>query len=300
MSESNNFQYHDVAGIDGHFLVIDFPDSPNRQKVTEILNDVKQNGHHAQFFDRSGAYVYYLQHNGDKKIYVGQATNLESRALDKSRLANENVSCVILFSNTGKNQFDEAEIQHLEYTILSHVNNSNMLVKNAQSVAASITSPLRIKGIEDWFDVVKNTLIVLKFPGFSDAYEPIGEYIEIYLERDNSTHYCSAGVVGVSKPVRFYTNTKRVFIPKGTIASHRRLQVPRTYQKVKTGLITGKVLVPDGPKGEHGHESYVFTKNKVLMNISEATTIILNAPQGANAWRLSDTGEVLQDSEYWR
>ena len=293
MSESNNFQYHDVAGIDGHFLVIDFPDSPNRQKVTEILNEAKQNGRHAQFFNRSGAYVYYLQHDKKEKIYIGQATQLESRALDKSRLANENVSCVILFSNTGKNQFDEAEIQHLEYTILSHVNNSNMLVKNAQSVAPSITSSTRKKKIEDWFDCIKETLIDLKFLGFSNAPEPIGQYKEIYLKKDNSTHYCSA-------KVRLYTDTKRVFIPKGTIASHRRRQVPLTYQKVKTGLITSKVLVPDGPKGEHGHESYIFSKNMVLMNISEATTIILNAPQGANAWRLSDTGEVLQDSEYWR
>ena len=293
MSESNHFQYHDVAGIDGHFLVIDFPDSPNRQKVTEILNEAKQNGRHAQFFNRSGAYVYYLQHDKKEKIYIGQATQLESRALDKSRLANENVSCVILFSNTGKNQFDEAEIQHLEYTILSHVNNSNMLVKNAQSVAPSITSSTRKTKIEDWFKIIKGTLIELEKGGFSDADEPIGKYKEIYLERDNSTHYCSA-------KVRLYVDTKRVFIPEGTIASHRRWQVPLTYQKVKTGLITGKVLVPDGPKGEHGHESYVFTKNKVLMNISEATTIILNAPQGANAWRLSDTGEVLQDSKYWR
>jgi len=35
------------------------------------------------------------------------------------------------------------------------------------------------------------------------------------------------------------------------------------------------------------------------MNISEATTIILNAPQAANAWFIVGTNTTLQDSKYW-
>ena len=285
-------RYHDVKGLDGHFLEIEFPDSSNVDEIKSILTTASRElKHHSSFFNRSGAYVYYLEHDGKDKVYVGQASQLESRALNKNRLSNEKVRKVLLFSNTRADQFDESEIQHLEYTILRELNNSDAIVKNVQSVSGSITTEARRNAVRDWFENVKKHLVG-NFDGFTNRTKPLGKSVKIWLDRDNSTHYCKA-------EAEFFYETGRVWIPKGTVASHRRWQVPRTYQKVKTGMINSKELIETKPHGKFGHPGYEFGEDRVLMNISEATTIILNAPQGANAWRIVDSNEILQDSPYW-
>ena len=289
---TNNVTYHDVKGLDGHFLEIDFPNPSDVDEIKSILTTASKDlKHHSSFFNRSGAYVYYLEHDGEDKVYVGQASQLESRALNKNRLSNEKVRKVLLFSNTRDDQFDESEIQHLEYTILRELNNSDAIVKNVQSVSGSITTEARRNAVRDWFENVKKQLVD-KFDGFTNRTKPEGKSIKIRLSRDNSTHYCKAEVV-------FFYETGRVWVPKGTVASHQRWQVPLTYQKVKTGMINARELIETKPHGKFNHSGYEFSEDRVLMNISEATTIILNAPQGANAWRIVDSNEILQYSDYW-
>ena len=51
-------------------------------------------------------------------------------------------------------------------------------------------------------------------------------------------------------------------------------------------MINSKELIETKPHGKFDHSGYEFSEDRVLMNISEATTIILNAPQGANAWKI--------------
>jgi hypothetical protein len=286
--------YHDIKGLDGHFLEIDFPNPSDVDEIKLILTTASKDlNHHSSFFNRSGAYVYYLEHKEEQKVYVGQASQLESRALNKNRLSNEKVRKVLLFSNTRADQFDESEIQHLEYTILRELNNSDAIVKNVQSVSGSITTEARRNAVRDWFDVVKKKMVG-KFDGFTNRTKPVGKMVKIRLTRDNSTHFCYA-------EAEFFYETGRVWIPKGTVASHRRWQVPLTYQKVKTGMINANELIETKPHGKFAHSGYEFAEDRVLMNISEATTIILNAPQGSNAWKIGDTNEFLQNNkDYWK
>ena len=277
-----------------HALEIIFPENHDNDQVTAILREAGKGEHHAHFFNRSGVYVYFLNHNDEQKVYVGQATNLESRALNKARLKRERVTRVLLFSTRRKHQFNEAEIQHLEYYVLRRLNNSNKLVKNAQSVSPSIGSEKLTSGVEDWF-ISMEKYLEGRFDGVFDNADPIGFDVEIELrERDNATHYC------ISRAM-FNPTTKRVQIIKDeTVASHRRWQVPKTYQEVKTNLIsTGLLKLKPGAYGKHAHDGYEFSTNLVLMNITEATTIILNAPQASNQWYVVKTGEKLQESIYW-
>jgi len=289
--------YHPINDANNaHILEIEFPEGHDKEEVTKILKQAGKSGRHAEFFNRSGVYVYFLTHKDKKtkldvkKVYVGQATQLESRALNKARLKNERVSKVLLFSTKRKQQFDESEIQHLEYYILQRLNNSTMPVKNAQSVAPSITTKKRTSGVEDWFESMGDYLQG-RFGGLFDNASPIGFDVEIELrKRDNKTQYC----IGKA---RYNPSTERVLIlSEHTVASYRRWQVPLTYQKVKSEMITSGLLkLEPGRYGKHSHDGYVFTKDLVLMNISEATTIILNAPQATNKWFIEGTDITLQE-----
>lgn len=147
--------------------------------------------------------------------------------------------------------------------------------------------------MEGWFDSVKEYLFG-KFDGVFDASDPVGYDLEIELTcRNNKSHYC----VGKA---RYNPNTERVLILKeGTVASHARWQVPLTYQKVKTALIsTGQLSLQQIEGSKYSHAGYVFKEDTVVMNISEATTIILNAPQAANAWFLVGSEPRLTLQEY--
>jgi hypothetical protein len=287
--------YHPIdEAVHAHALEISIPESHDNEQVTAILKEAGKGDLHAHFFNRSGVYVYFLNHNDEQKVYVGQATNLESRALNKARLKRESVSRVLLFSTKRKHQFNEAEIQHLEYYVLRRLNNSNKLVKNSQSVSPSIGSKKLTSGVEDWFTSM-DYYLQGRFEGVFDNADPIGFDVEIELrERDNAKHYCIA-------KARFNRTTKRVqIIADKTVASHGRWMVPKTYQGVKTNMIsTGLLKLQPTKYGKHCHDGYVFTSDLVLMNISEATTIILNQPQASNEWYVVETGERLQDSEYW-
>jgi hypothetical protein len=291
----NRITYHSIEEVpNAHILEISFPKGHDKEEVTSILKEAGFGKRHSQFFNRSGVYIYFLTHNEKEKVYVGQATQLESRALNKARLKKEQVSRMLLFSTKRQHQFDESEIQHLEYYVLQRLKNSSMPVKNAQSVAPSITSEKRSGNVEDWFNSMDGYLKG-KFDGLFDNASPVGFDVEIELrERNNKTQYC----VGKA---RFNSITKRVLIlADQTIASHRRWQVPLTYQKVKSAMIASGLLSLEKAKyGKYTHDGYVFKNDMVLMNISEATTIILNAPQAANAWFIVGTNTTLQDSKYW-
>jgi len=287
--------YHPIdSAVHAHVLQIDFPESHDNELVTAILMEAGKGERHAHFFNRSGVYIYFLTHNDEEKVYVGQATHLESRALNKARLKRECVSRVLLFSTKRKNQFNEAEIQHLEYYILRRLNNSNKLVKNAQSVSPSIGSKKLTGGVEDWFTSMDDYLEG-RFAGVFDNADPVGFDVEIELrERDNVKQYC----IGRAN---FNPTTKRVqIIADKTVASHGRWMVPKKYQEVKTDMIsTGLLKLKAKAYGKHSHDGYEFTGNLVLMNITEATAIILNQPQASNQWYVVETGEKLQKSKHW-
>ena len=109
MANSNNMvTYHSVEEApNAHILEISFPKGHDKEEVTSILNEAGIGKRHSQFFNRSGVYIYFLTHNEKEKVYVGQATQLESRALNKARLKKEQVSRMLLFSTKRQHQFDE-------------------------------------------------------------------------------------------------------------------------------------------------------------------------------------------------
>ena len=61
--------YHDIKGLDGHFLEIDFPNPSDVDQIKAILTTASKDlNHHSSVFNRSGAYVYYLEHKGKQKV----------------------------------------------------------------------------------------------------------------------------------------------------------------------------------------------------------------------------------------
>jgi hypothetical protein len=292
---SEFYKHVEIDGWDkGHFLIIEMPEnSPDfADKLKTRMGIVKKNKKfNSGFMNYPGAYIYLID-DGEKKVYVGQATHLESRALNKNRLKKESVVKVILFSNScgPKNKkFDEAQIQHLEYTILERLKqSSDVTIRNKQSVHPSITTLERRRYIEGWFDKIEPKLISLGIDGFSGAKRPVGKSIKISINRDNKTHYCDC-------TAEYFLSSGRVLIPKGSMASKNRWQVPRIYQDLKTNYIGAEILKLSGSHGKEGHQCYVFQEERVLLNISEATTMILNQPQAANAWTVVKDETSLQD-----
>ena len=164
-----------------------------------------------------------------------------------------------------------------------------MPVKNAQSVAPSITTKKRTSGVEDWFESMGDYLQG-RFGGLFDNASPVGFDVEIEPGQEITKRNIALEKHDTTPPLN------ECLFSEHTVASYRRWQVPLTYQKVKSAMITSGLLkLEPGRYGKHSHDGYVFTKDLVLMNISEATTIILNAPQATNKWFIEGTDITLQE-----
>jgi hypothetical protein len=131
-------------------------------------------------------------------------------------------------------------------------------------------------------------LIKLGIDGFTGSKRPVGKSIQIEIKRDNKTHFCEC-------TAEYFISSGRVLIPKGSKSSKNRWQVPRIYQDLKTNYFGAGILNLSGSYGKDGHNCYVFQEDRILLNISEATTIILNQPQAANAWNVVGKGITLQE-----